>query len=70
MEVHTNMAPLNLLKSLLKQESLDLNFELGLSGEILQTGRQQIPGGWSNETEKTLTDRFQIAFRNFQELLA
>ena len=36
------------------------------SGDILQTGRQQIPDRRSNKTERVLTKRSQIMFRNFQ----
>lgn len=53
-----------------KQESLELGFEFRQSGKIWQTGRQRFPDRWIDETERALTNRFQITFRNFQKLLA
>ena len=49
-----------------------LNWDLNLDkvGEISQTGRQRIPDRWSDETERVLTERFQITFRNFLKLLS
>ena len=38
------------------------------SGEISQTGRQQIPVRWRDVVRRTLTKRFQITFRNLQKL--
>ena len=40
------------------------------NGEIPQTGRQRIPDSWSKETERTVADRFEIAFVDFQKFLA
>ena len=40
------------------------------SGKISQTGRQQIPDRWSDETEKALIKRFETTFRNVQKLLS
>ena len=56
-----------LYKGLSKQESLELGFEYRQTGEILQTGRQQIPDRLSDETERALAKMFQITFRNFQK---
>ena len=61
-----NMVRLDVWKGLLKKESFELSFELREGGEILQTGRQRIPDRWSDETEKTLANRFQTALRDFQ----
>jgi len=57
-------------KSLTKQESLEVGCQLRQSGdlEILQTGRQQVPDRLSDDkTERVLTKRFQIIFRNFKD---
>ena len=51
----------NLWKCLLKKESFELGFEVGEGGEILQAGRQWIPDSWGNDTERTVTNRFEIA---------
>ena len=67
---HTNVVYLGLLKGLFKLEGLELNFELIQNWEIPQTGRQRIPDRQSDEADRTLTNRFQIASRNFQKLLA
>ena len=71
-DVHTTYAHRNglligLWKGLSTEECLELGTEIKV--EILQTGRQRIPDRGSDETEKALTIRFQIAFRNFQNLL-
>ena len=58
---------LYLWKCLLKKESFELGFEVRVGGEIPQAGRQRIPDSWSNETERTVANRFEIAFRDFQE---
>ena len=60
------MVRLDLWKCLLKQESFEQGFEVREGGKILQAGRQGIPDGWGNEIERTVTNRFEIAFRDFQ----
>ena len=62
------MAHLDLWKFLLKQKGFELGYELKESGEIPQTGRQQIPDRWSNETEKTVINRSDTAFLIFKSL--
>ena len=47
----TGMVNLGLWKGLSKEESLEVGFELRLSREILQTGRQWIPDIFSDETK-------------------
>ena len=64
MHTHT-MIHLDLWKCLLKTESFELDFEVRKGGEILQAGRQRIPDSWGNETERTVTNRFETAFRDF-----
>ena len=59
-----------LWKGLFKHESLELGFKFRQSGKIWQTGRQRFPDRWIDETERALTNRFQITFRKFQKLLA
>ena len=54
------MACLGLQKGLCEEESLEICFELRHSGEISQTGRQQIPDRWSDETEPATTKRLII----------
>ena len=62
---HTHsMINLDLCKSLPKEVSVKLGFEIGQGGDISQTGRQQIPDRWSNETEWALTNRFEIVEEN------
>ena len=61
------MVCLDLWKCLLKKESFELGFEVREGGEIPQAGRQRIPDSWGNETESTVTNRFEIALRDFQE---
>ena len=61
-----NVAPLHLSKGLLKKEGFELSVELREGREIPKTGRQRIPDRWSNETERRLANRFQIAFSDFQ----
>ena len=63
------MVRLDLWKCLLKKKSFALGFEVSEGGEIPQAGRQQIPDNWSNETERTVARRFEVAFRNFQEFI-
>ena len=41
----------------IKQESLELGFKYWQSGEALQSGRQWIPGRWSNKTEDHFAPR-------------
>ena len=64
---HTHMVRLDLWKCLLKKESFELGFEVREGGEILQAGRQRIPDSRGNETERTVANRFETAFRDFQE---
>ena len=68
MPTHTHtyiMVHVDLWKRLLKKESFELGFEVREGGEIPQAGRQQIPGSWGNETERTITNRmFQWEFRS------
>ena len=64
------MVPLDKWKGLLKKEGFGLSFELREGEEIPQTGRQRIPDRWSDGTGRTLANRFQIAFRDLQKLLA
>ena len=59
------MVCLDLRKCLLKKEGFELGFEVREGGEILQAGKQQIPDSWGNETERTVANRFKIAFRDF-----
>ena len=63
---HAIIVCLNLWKCLLKRECFELGFEVGQGGEIPRAGRQQIPHSWGNKTERTVTNRFEIAFRDFQ----
>ena len=68
--VHTHThtrVHLDLWKCLLKKESFELSFEVRDDGEILQTDRQQIPDSWNNETERTVTNRFENALKDFQK---
>ncbi|WP_419606728.1 hypothetical protein, partial [Thiolapillus sp.] len=68
--IHTHthiMVCQDLWKCLLKKESFELGFEVREGGEIPQAGRQRIPDSWGNETERTVANRFEIAFRDFQE---
>ena len=51
----------------MKKESFELGFEVRQGGEIPQAGRQRIPDSWDNETERTVANRSEIAFRDFQE---
>ena len=51
----------------MKKESFELGFEVREGGEIPQAGRQRIPDSWGNETERTVANRFEIPFRDFQE---
>ena len=65
--IHTHiMVHLALWKRPLKKESFELGFEVRESGEALQAGRQKIPDSWDNKTERTVANRFEIAFRDFQ----
>ena len=65
---HTHiMVCLDLWNCLLKKESFELGFEVREDGEIPQAGRQRIPDSWSNATERMVANRFEIAFRDFQE---
>ena len=52
-----------------KKKSFELSFEVREGGQFVQTGRQQTRDRWSDQTERTLADRFQIVFRDFQRLL-
>ena len=61
------MVRLDLWKCPLKKESVELGFEVREGGEIPQAGRQRIPDSWGSETERTVTNRFETAFRDFQE---
>ena len=61
------MVRLDLWKCLLKEESFELGFAVREGGEIPQAGRQRIPDSWGNETERTVANRFKIAFRDFQK---
>ena len=61
------MVQLDLWKCLLKKESFELGFEVREGGEIPQAGRQRIPDSLGNETESTVANRFETAFRDFQE---
>ena len=61
------MVRLDLWKCLLKKESFELGFEVREGGEIPLAGRQRIPDSRGNETESTVTYRFEIALRDFQE---
>ena len=60
------MVRLDLWKCLLKKESFELGFEVREGGEIAQAGRQRIPDSSDNETERTVANRFETAFRDFQ----
>ena len=51
----------------MKKESFELGFEVKEGGEIPQADRQRIQDSWGNETERTVANRFEIAFRDFQE---
>ena len=64
---HTHHGQPILWKCLLKKDRFELGFGVREGGEIPQAGRQQIPDSWGNETERTVTNRFEIAFRDFQE---
>ena len=64
------MVHLDLWKCLLKKEIFELGFEIREGGKIPQTGRQRIPDSWGNETERAVRNRFEIAFRDFQQFLA
>ena len=57
-------------KCLLRKENFELGFEVREGGEILQTSRQRISDGWSNETERTVVNRFETAFGDFRKSLA
>ena len=46
-----------------------MGFEVREGGEIPPAGRQRIPDSWSNETERTVTDRSETAFRNLRKFL-
>ena len=61
------MVRLDLWECLLKKESFELGFEVRDDGEIPQAGRQRIPDGWGNETERTVANRIETAFRDFQQ---
>ena len=63
------MVCLDLWKCLLKKESFELSFEVREGGEILQAGWQRIPDSWGNKTKRTVTNRIDIAFRDFQKFL-
>ena len=56
------MVHLDLWEWLLKKESLELGLKLREGGQIPQTGRQQIPDRWGEQTERMAADRFEIAF--------
>ena len=62
------MIHLHLWKCLLKKDSFELGFEVREDGEILQAGRQRILESWSNKTERTVTNRFEIAFKGFSKV--
>ena len=53
----------------MKEESFELGFEVREGEEIPQAGRQRIPDSWSNETERTVANRSETAFRDFQKFL-
>ena len=61
------MVHLDLWQRLLKRENFELGFEVREGGEIPQAGRQTIQDSWGNETERMVANRFEIAFRDFQE---
>ena len=61
------MVRLDLWKCLLKKESFELGFEVREGGEIPIAGRQRIPDRWGSESERTVANRFETAFRDFQE---
>ena len=68
---HTHtMLHLDVWKCLLKKESFELGFEVREGGEIPQAGRQRIPNSLGNETERTVANRFEIAFRDFHKIFA
>ena len=46
-----SMVNLDLCERLSQELSFKLGFEIGQSGEISRTDRQQVPDRWSNETE-------------------
>ena len=46
-------------------KSFELGFEVIEGGEILQAGRQRIPDSWGNETEGTVANGSETAFRDF-----
>ena len=50
-------------------ESFELDFEVREGGEIPQAGRQRIPDSWGSETERTVANRSEIAFRDSQKFL-
>ena len=54
----------------MKKESFELGFEAREEGKIPQDGRQRIPDSWSNETERTVANRVETAFRDSQKFLA
>ena len=74
---HTHtMIRLHLWKCLLKKGSFELSFKVREGGEFpkagrqrIQVGMQRIPDSWSNETERTVTNRFETAFRDFPKFL-
>ena len=53
----------------MKKESFELGFEVREDGEIRQAGRQRIPDSWGNEIERTVTNKFEIAFRDLTDAL-
>ena len=63
------MVRLDLWKCLLKKKSFELGFEVREDRDIPQVGRQRIPDSWGDETERTVGNRFEIAFRDFQKFL-
>ena len=64
------MVCLDLWKCLFKEDSFKPRFEVREGGEIPQAGRQRIPDSWGNETERMVTNRFELAFRDFQKFLS
>ena len=64
---HTHHDPPRFVEMPVEKGKFELDVEVREGGEILQAGRQRIPDRWSNETERTVANRFGIAFRDFQE---
>ena len=61
------MVRLDSWKCLLKKDIFELGSEVRGGGAIPQTGRPWIPDSWSNETDRTVPNRVEIAFWDFQK---